>query len=77
MELKEDNPEEEITKEVVVPEIRNMNIKEAKEKLKELELELQFTINEEEIDEEKKIVDQIPKPGIKLKSGKKIIVEIK
>lgn len=76
MELKEDNPEEEITKEVVVPEIRNMNIKEAKEKLKELELELQFTINEE-IDEEKKIVDQIPKPGIKLKSGKKIIVEIK
>lgn len=77
MELKKDKPDEDEVKEVIVPEIRNMSVKDAEKKLKEVELELQFTTNEEEIDKEKIIVEQIPKPGISIKSGKKVIAEIK
>ena len=77
MELKKDKPDEDEVKEVIVPEIRNMSVKDAEKKLKEVELELQFTTNEEEIDKEKIIVEQIPKQGISIKSGKKVIAEIK
>ena len=38
MELKEDKPDEDEVKEVIVPEIRNMSVKDAEKKLKEVEL---------------------------------------
>ena len=77
MELEEDNKSEEDEKvEVVVPEIRNLTVKEAKNKLKEVGLELQLDVADEEIDKESIIKEQIPKPGIKIKNSAKVIGEI-
>ena len=65
LELKKDNEqEEEKTEEVEVPEIRGLNLQEAKKKLKETDLEI--TVNREVGEEEKGediiIKEQIPKP---------------
>lgn len=79
LELQKDNQtEEDIIEEVEVPEIRQMNLKEATNVLKEIGLEIQTNIeitgemNKEEII----IKEQLPKPGIKVKKGSKISVEI-
>ncbi len=65
LELTKDNKEttEEI-EEVEVPEIRNLNLQEAKKKLQEVGLEITFNreIGEEEKEEEIIIKEQLPKP---------------
>ncbi len=79
LELQKDNQEEtEEIEEVEVPEIREMNLSDAKKMLKEAGLEIQTNI---EITKEMKeaeiiIKEQLPKPGIKVKKGSKISVEI-
>ena len=78
LELKQDNEDKEKIEEVEVPELRDKNIKDAKKILKEAELELEINV---EITEEMKgediiIKEQLPKPGIKVKKGSKISVEI-
>lgn len=65
MELKKDNEkEEEIIEEVEVPEIRNLNLKEAKKILKEMGLEITLKVElEKDIKEEEVMIkDQLPKP---------------
>lgn len=79
LELQKDNEkEEDLVEEVEVPEIRNMNLKEATSKLKEIGLEIQTSIEiTEEMNKEEVIIkEQLPKPGIKVKKGSKISVEI-
>ena len=65
LELKKDNEqEEEIIEEVEVPEIRGLNLQEAKKKLQEVSLEI--TVNREiaegEKEEDISVKEQIPKP---------------
>lgn len=79
LELQKDNEKEEDKMEqVVVPEVREMNLKEATKILKEvgLEVETNIEITEEINKEEIMIKEQIPKPGIKVNKGSKIRVEI-
>lgn len=59
-----------------MPEIRNLSIKEANKILKEAGLEIGNTFEEGANLEETIIKEQIPKPGIKVKKGSKIQVEI-
>ncbi len=75
LEIMPDNESEiEIKQLVTVPEIRNLTVKEAIEKLKEVGLD--FTINtEKEINKDETLVtQQLPKPGITINEG--IQVEI-
>ena len=65
LELKKDNEQEEETiEEVEVPEIRGLNLQEAKKKLQEVGLEI--TVNREIAEGEKEeditVKEQIPKP---------------
>lgn len=79
LELQKDKQEEtENLPEVEVPEIRNINVKEAKKMLKEvgLEISLNVEISSDMKEEELIIKEQLPKPGIKVKQGSKINVEI-
>ena len=65
--------------EVTIPELRGLTIKEAKQKLKELNMTLEINNLEDdiEIDEgEIKIVDQLPKAGIVVNNTNKIYVDI-
>ena len=65
LELTKDNEkEEDVIEEVKVPEIRNLNLKEAKKALKEVGLELNPNreIGQEEKEEEIIIKEQLPKP---------------
>ncbi|MCI8481616.1 MAG: PASTA domain-containing protein [Clostridia bacterium] len=65
LELQKDNEkEEEKVQEVEVPEIRSLNLKEAKKALKEVGLEITFNreINPEEKEEDIIIKEQLPKP---------------
>lgn len=77
LDLEKDNEkEEDIVEEVAVPEIRNLSIKEAKKLLKENGLELDFEEEEGQNTEEIIIKEQNPKPGIKIKKGSKISIEL-
>jgi len=77
LEVQKDNQsEEDIKKEVEVPELRETTVKEAKKKLKELGLELEITTQIEGDSSEYVIKEQLPKPGIKVVEGSKIRVEI-
>ncbi len=79
LELQKDNEEElEKQEEVEVPEIREMNLSDAKKALKEvgLEIELNIELAEEVKQEEIIIKEQLPKPGIKVNKGSKISVGI-
>lgn len=70
---KEENSEEEPA-EIEVPNLIGLTIKEAKEKVKELEIEIEYEEGEG-IDETQVIIkEQLPKPGIKIKQGNKIMV---
>ena len=75
LEVQKDNQTEEDTiKEIEVPELRGMTIKEAKKKLKELGLEINVK-NETDISENI-IKEQLPKPGIKVVENSLIHIEI-
>ena len=63
--------------EVEMPEIRNKTVKEAREILKELGLELEINNLTEEINEKETYVkEQIPKPGIKITKETKVYIDI-
>lgn len=79
LELNKDNEEtKEQVEEVEVPEIRGLNLKDAKKTLKELELDinLQVELGEDAKEEDIKIKEQSPKPGIKVNKGSKINIEV-
>lgn len=77
LELQKDNIEEEEKQEIAVPEIRNQTIEEVKKQIKELGLELEINNPKEEEDCSKSVIkEQTPKPGIKIKTGNKIYVDI-
>lgn len=77
LEVNKDNQkEEDIVEEVEVPELREKTIKEAKQILKELGLEITIMQETEENMSETIITEQMPKPGIKVIKGSKVEVEI-
>lgn len=78
LQLQQDNENKEIIEEIEVPELRNANIKEAKKVLKEigLEIETDIEVTGEMKEEELIIKEQLPKPGIRVRKGSKISVEI-
>jgi len=78
MELKKDNvKEEEIKKQVEVPNIEGLKIKEAENILKQSNLNIQIENQKEEVDKEEVTVkEQLPKKGIKVYEGTKIIIKI-
>ncbi len=79
LELNKDNEEtKEQVEEVEVPEIRGLNLKDAKKTLKELELDinLQVELREDAKEEDIIIKEQSPKPGIKVNKGSKINIEV-
>ena len=73
---KDKETEEDLKEEVMVPNLVNKTISEAKKELKEIQLELEIETELEEYNSEAIITEQIPKPGIKIKQGGKIICEI-
>lgn len=77
LEVNKDNQtEDDIIEEVEVPELREKTIKEAKTILKESGLELVLKEETEENVSDRIIIEQMPKPGIKVIKGSKIEVEI-
>ena len=78
LDLKKDNQtDENIKKQVEVPKIEGMTIKEATKILKNLNLNLYVENGTQEIDKENTIIkEQIPKNGIKVYEKTKIIVRI-
>ena len=71
LEIKKDNEQEEEKQEVEVPNIIGMTEKEAKKALEDVGLQLEFKKSEEK----ETITDQLPKAGIKTKSGTIIIAQ--
>lgn len=64
-------------KQVTTPKIEGLTITEATKVLKELNLELQIKNAPEEYDKQTTIIkEQLPKQGISVYEGTKIIVEI-
>ncbi|MBQ9297532.1 MAG: PASTA domain-containing protein [Clostridia bacterium] len=77
LEANKDKKEEiEILEEVEVPELREKTIKEAKNLLKELGIELNINSDVQEINNDMIITEQMPKPGVKVIKGSKIEVRI-
>lgn len=79
LELTKDNGETaEQIEEVEVPEIRGLNLKDAKKALKEvgLEINLKVELGENVKEEDITIKEQSPKPGIKVNKGSKINIEV-
>ena len=78
LEIKKDNEKGEEKQEVEVPNIIGMSAVEAKKVLQDLQLELELRENsednkEESSDKEKRITQQLPKAGIKIKQGTSVI----
>lgn len=78
LEIKKDNEKEEEKQEVEVPNIIGMSTNEAKKVLDDLQLKLEIKedlgeIKDQNSNEEKKITQQLPKAGIKIKQGTSII----
>lgn len=76
--VKENQKEEDIRKEVEVPNIEGMTLEEAIKELKNIELEISYEIKEgEEIDKKQvRIKEQLPTDGIKIYSGTKVYVTL-
>ena len=79
LEVQKEIMEGEENLDVEMPDLIGLTIKEAKEKLKELNLELEYDdVEDEEIKEsETTITDQLPKKGVKIREKNKVIVKIK
>lgn len=74
LEAQKDNvKEEDEKKDVEVPNIEGLTIEEAKKKLKEINLDLEI---ENDIVNTDIITRQIPKSGIKVKEGTKIMANV-
>lgn len=78
LELAKDNvSDEEQKKQVEVPNIEGMTIKEATKALKERNLEFKIENEPENLDKENTIVkEQIPKQGISVYENTKILIKI-
>ena len=78
LELKEDNEETKVNKEVVtVPDVKYKTLKEAEKILKESGLKIKYNTGEEKINKEEKIVSsQIPSSGISVNKDSIITVNI-
>lgn len=78
LELQKDNEkEEEIKTQIEVPDIEGLSIEEAEKILKEVNLELQIKNEPEEYNKKETIVkEQLPKKGITIYEGTKVIVTI-
>ncbi len=78
MELTKDNEkEEDKKKQVEVPNIEEMTVKEAITKLKEVNLELKIENEPENLDKTTAIIkEQLPKQGISVYEGTKILVTL-
>lgn len=77
LEVKKETETEEV-QEVEVPSLVGLTIKEAKKTLKEIGLEIEYEKSEdEEIKEADSVIwEQLPKKGVKIKQGNKVIVQI-
>ena len=74
---KDDEKEEDIRKQVEVPNVEGLTIKEATKILKDLNLSIQIENEPENLDKENTIVrEQVPKKGIKVYEGTKVIIKI-
>ena len=72
LEINKKESEEDVQEEVIMPNITELTVKEAEKTVQELGLEIKI---EEEIDKENTIIqEQIPKEGIKVNRGSKIII---
>lgn len=78
LELTKDNEkEEDKKKQIEVPNIENMTVKEATKALNELNLDLQIQNMLEDLDKETTIIkQQLPKQGISVYEGTKVLVEV-
>ena len=76
LELQKDNSSEEEDTQIETPDLRGKTLKEAKEIIKELGLELELNEKEENNINEGVISNQIPFPGIKINKNSKIYVDI-
>ena len=75
---KKELTEEDKVQEVEVTNLIGLTIKEAKEILKEIDLEIEYEkLEEQEIKESEAIIsEQLPKKGVKIKQKNKVIVQI-
>lgn len=78
LELQKDNEtEEDMKKQVEIPNVEGMTISEASKVLKNVNLDLQIENEPEEMDKTKVVVkEQLPKQGISVYEGTKIILKI-
>ncbi len=78
LELNKDNEkEEDVKKQVEVPNVEGLTIKEATKILKNLNLSLQIENKTENLDTENTVIkEQIPKKGIKIYEDSKVIIKI-
>ena len=75
LEIKKDNEESGEKQEVEVPNLMGMTVKEAKETLENLGLEIEIKEEEENNSNQEQIITkQLPKSGIKIKQGTSVIV---
>ena len=70
LEITKNNTDEEMTVQVEMPEVTGLTVKEAKEILSNLELDYEIDTD----DMEKIITDQLPKKGIQINKGTKVIL---
>ncbi len=78
LELTKDNEkEEDIKKQVEVPNVEGLSVKEATKLLKENNLDIQIESDIENLDKENTFVkEQVPKKGIKVYEDTKVIIKI-
>ena len=75
LEVKKDNlSEEDIVKEVEVPNVKGMTIADAKKTLKEAGLDISYEETEEDVSE-KIVTNQVPVAGIRMNEGTKVVIE--
>ena len=75
LEINQDNlTEEEIKKEVEVPNVVGMTISEAKKALEEVGLEISYEETEEDVSE-RIVTEQVPVSGIEIYEGKNVVIE--
>ena len=74
---KDNEKEEDVKKQVEVPDIEGLSLEEATKALKEVNLEIQIKNEPEEYNKKETIVkEQLPKRGISIYEGTKVIVTI-
>ena len=72
-EYTKEEKEENEKKQVEIPDVRNLTIKEATKILEEKKLESNLD-TDIEVDEKKVVTDMFPKPGVKVNEGSSIIL---